>query len=199
LSSSVKLAAGVRQGGILSLILFSFFVNDLLIILDKCKFRCFINPVCVNSFMYADDIIILAITVKDMQKIIDICIQFFDGIDLPINLDKCHFLRIGPTFKNVCAQICAGIVNFPWTNQVRYLGVYISSAIIFQCDYTEARHKFFRAFNAIYEKVGAINMSQVVISLVKSNCVPMLLYGTDAAGCSKYERGRVCNAFDRCS
>jgi len=47
--------------------------------------------------MYADDIVLLAISVHDMLKLIHICTEFLiNELDLPINFRKCNFIRMGP-------------------------------------------------------------------------------------------------------
>ena len=43
---------------------------------------------------------------------------------------------------------------------------------------------FYRAFNAIYGKVGRLSSSDDVIQLLKSKCIPILLYGLDACPAS---------------
>jgi len=40
--------------------------------------------------------------------------------------------------------------------------------------------KFFEAFNCIFGKVGRIASEQVIFALIKSKCLPVLLYGTEA-------------------
>jgi len=65
--------SGVRQGGILSPVLFSVYLNDLLIKLKQCNFGCSIKCITFNVFMYADDLLLLAISMKDLQAMIDIC------------------------------------------------------------------------------------------------------------------------------
>ena len=37
-------------------------------------------------------------------------------------------------------------------------------------------HAFFRAFNAIYSKVGRFSSEDVILSLIRSKCIPILLY-----------------------
>jgi len=41
-------------------------------------------------------------------------------------------------------------------------------------------NKLFRIFNAIFGKIGRIASENVVVQLIKSTCVPVLLYAVDA-------------------
>ena len=92
-SLPVRLLSGVRQGGILSPFLFAVYVDDLLHLLSASKIGCFINGYCLNSIMYADDLILIALSIADLRKLLNICIVFFDKVDMPINYSKSKCMR----------------------------------------------------------------------------------------------------------
>jgi hypothetical protein len=110
-SKHVKLSAGVRQGGVLSPFLFAVYVNDVLSHLADSKLGCFIKCTCLNSFMYADDLILISISLMHLQLLVDICKQEFDKIDMQINGSKSGCLRIGPRHAMPCEPI--NINNMP--------------------------------------------------------------------------------------
>ena len=64
---------GVRQGRILSPKLFSVYVDDLPDKLIKSKVGCYIDNLCMNHVMYADDICLMAPSPASLQELIDIC------------------------------------------------------------------------------------------------------------------------------
>ena len=197
LSSRRDLRCGLRQGGVLSPFLFSVYVDDLLKKLAESKLGCFINNICMNSFMYADDIILLTISINDMQKLVDICSKCLHELDLPINMSKCSFIRVGARCKCICVNIKCKDVDFAWVDQIRYLGVFIVNAKKFTCSYSNARKKFFGAFNAIYGRIGNLNTSTLLISLLSTNCTPILLYGTDVTEIDKNELKYMNFTYDR--
>jgi len=51
---------GVRQGGIISPILFCIYIDGLLHRLNKLAIGCFIVSIFVGALAYADDIVLLA-------------------------------------------------------------------------------------------------------------------------------------------
>ena len=67
LSYLVKLSAGVRQGSALSPFLFAVFVDEILYKFEKSGLGCYINHFCLNAAMYADDLLLMAISVSDLQ------------------------------------------------------------------------------------------------------------------------------------
>ena len=62
---------------------------------------------------------------------------------------------------------------------IYYLGVYLVSARRFKCSWHNAKCAFYRAFNAIFSRLGRSASSEVVLHLVRSKCIPVL-YGLDA-------------------
>jgi hypothetical protein len=67
-----------------------------------------------------------------------------------------------------------------WVSSCRYLGIYFVSGRTFKCSFDHAKSKFFRAFNALYSKVGLTASEEVVLNLLRAKCLPILLYGTEA-------------------
>ena len=66
LSRPYQLLAGIRQGGVLSPVLFSIYVNDLL---DKfAKSGCYFKGIPLSAIMYADDIILLSPSICELQN-----------------------------------------------------------------------------------------------------------------------------------
>ena len=60
-----------------------------------------------------------------------------------------------------------------------YLGVHIVEGRTFRCCYDNAKSNFFRAFNSIFGKIGRTASEEVVISLIRAKCLPILLYATE--------------------
>ena len=93
LSELFRLLAGVRQGGVLSPALFTVYVDDLLVKLNK--FGCSMFGLSVGALMYADDIILLAPSINELQKMMLICFEELAYLDLKLNFDKSVALRMG--------------------------------------------------------------------------------------------------------
>ena len=70
----------------------------------------------------------------------------------------------------------------PWSNEIRYLGIYIIGSREFKCSLDFAKKSFYRAANA---KVGRHASEEVILQLVSSKCMPVLLYGLEACPLNK--------------
>jgi len=76
LSSQRNLEAGLRQGSVLPPIVFAVYVNDISLRFEESKLGCNVKLLSVNVFMYADDLLLVASTIKNLlQLMIDICIE----------------------------------------------------------------------------------------------------------------------------
>jgi len=108
LSAPVVLTAGLRQGGILSPSLFAVFIDGIFDFLEKTMLVCFVNGFCINTLMYADDLIIIALTISDLRTLLNCCSAFFDNIDLPINFASASTL-VADTELSLTVSPCLGL------------------------------------------------------------------------------------------
>jgi len=58
---------------------------------------------------------------------------------------------------------------------------------IIMCSLSNHRKAFYRSANAIFGKIGRIASDDVILQLIKSKCMPSLLYGFDACALTKSE------------
>ena len=72
-SKSFKITNGTRQGSVLSPILFSIYLDDLLKDLRKQGLGCHIGGLWYGALGYADDLILLAPNREVLQKMIQVC------------------------------------------------------------------------------------------------------------------------------
>jgi hypothetical protein len=185
-SYSFKVTCGIRQGGVLSPYLFALYIDDVIINIVKQSVGATVNSVSVCIVVYADDILLLAPSVTSLQRLVSLCEFNLRLLDLAINIKKSVCTRIGPRFDALCANIVTsdgGILQ--WVDSIRYLGIYIVRSRIFKCSLHLAKQSFFRAFNAIYSKIGRSASEEVTLNLIKSKCIPCLLHGLDACPINK--------------
>jgi len=177
-SRSVRLSAGVRQGSVLAPSLFSIFVDNILVKLSHSSLGCYIKGLCFNAIMYADDLLLLTLSISDLHKLIIMCREEFSNCNLTLNNNKSVCLRIGPRHAADSVSVTIGTDRFLFKKELKYLGCTILSGPSFACSLQGCKQKFFGSANGIFGKVGATPDShQLILSLINSFCLPLLLYG----------------------
>jgi len=81
------------------------------------------------------------------------------------------------TFGVVCHTTLCSI--FGDTAFLCDTGVYFSRFRRFKCSIDHAKRSFYKAANSVFGKVGQIASEEVTLQLVKSDCIPILLYGLE--------------------
>jgi len=186
---SSSMHAGVRQGGVLSPCLFAIFIDGIVHKINALNIGCYYNNVCVSIFMYADDILLLAPTVTGLQLLFNVCEAELADIDMHLNIKKSMCLRFGTRYDRPCENICSAQGEIlQWVDECRYLGVYLKSGRLFKCSFHYARSCFFRSFNSIFSKIGRFASEEVILNLVKTKCLPCLLYSVEACPLVKRDK-----------
>jgi len=63
---------------------------------------------------------------------------------------------------------------------MKYLGVCVMAARCFKTSVSHLKIKFYRAVNCIYTRLKAANSEMVAEELLKSYCLPLLLYASES-------------------
>ena len=106
LSDSYHLRAGVRQGGVISPILFAVYIDSVIVTIQNLGLGCHVGMRSMSIFMYADDLVLISGSgsVNDLQSMIDVCIGELKNLDLLINAKKSIFASVSvKTSKLVAA------------------------------------------------------------------------------------------------
>jgi len=178
LSRCFSVTCGVRQGGVLSPLLFAIYVDDVIVNLHHKRLGCSVGGSYIGCLMYADDLMLLSASLTVLQQMVDVCVQEMTYLDMKFNASKSMVLRIGKARRKLCDDIRLCGVDLQFVSTVKYLGVYIESANTFKLSFLESQSKFFRSTNGIFYKA---NMCEtVMMHLFSSYCKPILLYALDS-------------------
>ena len=114
-----------------------------------------------------DDILLLAPTIRELQRLLHICESELIYLDMTINAKKSCCIRIGPRNRAVCAPICCSFgVSLPWVEELRYLGIFITRSRVFKISLDHAKKSFYRSANAIFGKVGRVVNEDVLTPFI---------------------------------
>jgi len=122
LSAFLNIDFGVRQGSVLSPYLFAVLLDD---IADHLTFH---NKRSI--VLYADDILLMAPSLSELQRLFSVCESELKWLDLCINTKKTCCMRIGLQHDVKCSNIVTSDgLALPWVDEIRYLGIFITLEI----------------------------------------------------------------------
>ena len=88
LSGTFSASNGVRQGGVLSPLLFTVYLDQLILALKESGIGCHLNGMFVGAFINADDVTLLAPTSMALKAMLSTCTDFAASHNLLFNASK---------------------------------------------------------------------------------------------------------------
>ena len=149
-SSLFRITNGTRQGSVLSPVLFSVYLDDLLIGLRKLQLGCHIGGWWFGALGYADDLILLAPNREVLQAMLVVCQSYAREHNLVFSTDP-----VPAKSKTKCMHFCGrmGHVKYPapvklegedlpWVEKAEHLGHTLHQSVTMDKDCNRARASF---------------------------------------------------------
>ena len=192
-SSPFKLTNGTRQGSVLSPVLFSVYLDDLLKELRKLQLGCHIGGCWFGACGYADDLILLAPNREVLQKMVQVCQNYGEEHNLVFSTDPLPSLS-----KTKCVYFCGrpGKVKYPdpvqldgkdlpWVESADHLGHTLHQKTSMEKDCQRARGKFISKTLEIREQLSFANPQQIMqaVQVLSTDAYGSMLWdlGSDKA------------------
>jgi hypothetical protein len=138
-----EIEVGLRQGCILSPLLFNLFINDLQEEIKKLGKGIKIGNFRVDMLYFADDIVLLAESREDLEKMLEIVYNYSLKWRLKFNYDKCNVIIFDNQYNkeikySTCTQNCTCGHHFSFGPNLikevlfyKYLGIELSNCLSF--------------------------------------------------------------------
>ena len=116
--------SGLRQGCILSPLLFDIFINDFTNYIKSLDIGVSVNGEKICVLLYADDIVLLAENVQDLQVLLNALNDWCILNDMNVNSTKSNIVHFRPKNQALCdAQFLFGDKQLLLVDRYKYLGV----------------------------------------------------------------------------
>ena len=128
-SDFFKLSNGVKQGGVISPILFSYYIDKLFTQLEHSGLGCHVGTSYAGAFGYADDIALVAPSLQSLRKMIPICEQYAKTHSITFNPSKIKLLcyNVDETVDILPIYLIGEVIHSVGSD--KHLGNYISTDI----------------------------------------------------------------------
>ena len=183
--------SGVRQGGILSPFLFNFYINEILNDISLLQVGCKLGLSRMNVLAYADDMVLLANNIDDINLLYTRLQQLTNKLNLKINENKskCIIFRkskyVSEDIKN---KILLEVVD-----EFNYLGHLIQYNLDDTSDINLKLNNFYASFNSIYRNFSIVDFS-TFLYLFNTYCAP--IYGLQLWCCPKIFNKSIFKVFN---
>ena len=183
LSGTFSASNGVKQGGVLSPLLFTVYLDQLILALKESGIGCHLNGMFVGAFIYADDVTLLAPTSMALKAMLSICTDFAASHNLLFNASKTkcmYFNNAGSQLQNTAKFMGRPIEYVDCTD---ILGVSVTSRIK-ERNVNSSVQKFYCRVNSVLYDFKDIPCD-VKAKLLDSYCLDV--YGSQLWNYSKHD------------
>ena len=181
---------GVRQGCVLSPLLFNIFLSDIQNIFDKCGHNPKLNDTEISCLLWADDILILSDTEEGLQAKLDNLARYCKKNKLEVNTDKTKamiFTKSGRLLKHQFYFRKTALEN---VRSYKYLGFLVTPSGEIKSGLEDLRVRALRAIAKIRKSLGPLFQNNIWNTLHLYNYMvkPILLYCCDFWGTLKHPK-----------
>ena len=176
LSSKFQVTSGVRQGGVLSPLLFNVYVyvNELSELLNKSSMGRNMGGTIINHMLHTDDICIVFLSLSGLQQLLNICNGYCELHDLTFNAKKfmCMYFSIDINKNCGLPVIYLGNCVCQFVKEVKYSVVMIHSFMKTTFDVARQTRKFYMQANLLLRNFRYCS-DDVKCTLFQSYCTDM--------------------------
>ena len=143
---------GVKQGGLLSPLLFNIYMDDLSLQLHRQSIGCSVGGTVVNHMLYADDIVLFAPSAKGLQKLLDISHTYGYNYDIEYNPSKSSIMYIDSRKAGNARSMTIGGKILNVVTAFSYLGHIICDDLSDEADLKAKSRQMYAKSNTLRNK-----------------------------------------------
>ena len=187
ISQGIEVGKGVRQGCIMSPLLFNIFMADLPEKLSKKDSVSLEDKQKVNCLIWADDTLLLSETETGMNHMLKDLDVYCKTNGLTINFDKTKCMIFNKTGRLLRRNFILGNSKIETVRSYKYVGVVFTPSGEIKSSLEDLRSRALKAYTSLKHKLGDCFTTHIdeTVKLFDTLIKSILMYSSDFWGCLK--------------
>ena len=164
ITPAIKTVMGVRQGCVLSPLLFNIYMADFPRALSADIGVNLSDEYKINCILWADDIILLSETEGGLNKLLDELKKYSDVNELKVNTDKTKCMIFNRTGRLIRRNFYLGAVRLENVRSYKYLGLIITPSGEIRSALDDLRSRALKAYMAL--KINLEPVSEITLMIL---------------------------------
>jgi hypothetical protein len=184
ITPAIKTIMGVRQGCVLSPLLFNIYMSDFPKSLSQDIGVNITDELRINCILWADDIILFSESEDGLNTLLGELKIYSDVNQLKVNTDKTKCMIFNKTGRLIRRNFFLGTKRLENVRCYKYLGLMVTPSGEIRTALNDLRSRALKAYMALKNKLGICFRDHVddTTGLFDSLVKPILLYGSDFWG-----------------
>ena len=156
---------GVKQGVVLSPILFIVYIDELIHRLQSSGIGCHVGKQYLGALGSADDLTLISSSVRSLNKMLLICKKFDDEYNVTFNAKKMVCIKFGNKVSEYDQVVLDG-ATIEWANSVKHLGNIVNNTL---SDTDDKKSIFIGSVNKLLDNYGRLQYD-ILLKLFNTYC-----------------------------
>ena len=168
-SSYFNIINGIRQGGVISPLLFTVYADELIKAMERSQIGCHVGHVYMGIMCYADDMVLLCPSINGLQRMMYICENFGSDFGVMWNPKKSVCIRFTQSKAMKPFNVKLNSTTLACENVVKHLGIYTTWNLSEETEIKRKQGDFIGRVNQVISTYGCLS-SDALSLLLSSKC-----------------------------
>ena len=187
-TDNFEINQGVKQGCILSPLLFNIYMSDFPRLIDTADFNETNTEACYPScLLWADDVVLLSKNEEHLKKMLTITESYCKENELTLNIEKTQCMIFNKSSRFIRKTFTFNKTKLETVRSYKYLGFIITPSGEILTGLKDLRDRGMKAFYKLKRSMGESFHQNITLTkeLINNLIRPILLFASDFWGCRK--------------